>query len=69
MITISILTRNNLKITYKNIRRYRFEDNKIKIAVNDTLVPAYMREDIIDCYSFDDIKGIIIKKKGAKNAG
>jgi len=69
MITISILTKNNLKITYKNIRRYRFEDNKIKIAVNDTIVTAYIREDITDCYSFDDIKGIIIKKKGAKNAG
>ena len=59
MITVTILTKNNLKITYKNIHRYRFEGDKIKIEVND----------ILDCYSFDNIKGIIIKKKGAKNAG
>ena len=69
MLSISILTKNDLKITYKNIISYCFEGNKIKIVVTGEVTPTYIKPNIIDYYIFDDIKGIIIKKKGAKNAG
>ena len=67
MLTVTILTKNNIKITYKNIDHYTIE--------NDTVLMISVREPdgnygyIHDRYDIKDITGIIIKKKGAKNAG
>lgn len=70
MITVTILTRNNLKIIYKGVDHYRFEGDKIKIVIHDDSKPdSLIIKQSTDCYSFSDLKGIIIKKKGTKNAG
>ena len=68
MITVTILTKNDIKITYKNVDHYSVE--------NDDIFMISVCEPDSDCnffihdrYKFKDIKGIIIKKKGAKNAG
>lgn len=59
MLTISILTKNELIITYKNVERYIFSGS-------DT-ISIQIKEDQFDKYFFKDINGIIIKRKGAKN--
>lgn len=70
MITISILTRNDLKITYKGVDHYRFEGDKIKIVLREDSEPdSLIINQLTDCYSFSDLKGIIIKKKRSQNAG
>lgn len=61
---ITIITKGDLKITYKGVLKYGFNNDVISISHTfDEYSAAYT-----DYYKFKDLKGLIINTKRAKDA-
>ena len=61
---ITVITKDNLRITYKGILKYGFCDGVISIS--HTFGEYYAA--YVDKYNFKDIKGLIINTKRAEDA-
>lgn len=57
---ITVITKDNLRITYKGVVNYSFNHDIIEIH--------HTSGDYLDNYKFKDLKGLIINTKRAKDA-
>lgn len=64
---ITIITKDDLRITYKGDVNYSFKHDIIEINYNIIEI-HHTSGEYLDSYKFKDLKGIIINTKRAKDA-